>query len=143
MGSGSYTEGVGLSVKILDLISFIESRVTYTYYPNRFPVDSAYVPDEVSVVTLTGGFPINDVGTRRPSFQVRVRGGVNGDAACEAKAYEIHGSLTNLEEVVIGTAEVVAIRAMNSVPLYLGEDENQRPIYSMNFQTTVRNTNAT
>jgi hypothetical protein len=123
-------------LKALELINFIKARVTGVYYPNTFPSTGA---DEVIAVKLTGGFPTDQwTGKKQPSFQVMVRGAVNGDGACEAKAYELHGALTNLREVTIGTDSVVIIRAMNSVPLFIGRDDNNRPIYSMNFDCVVR-----
>jgi hypothetical protein len=123
-------------VKTLELINFIKARVPGVYYPNRFPNDA---PDEVVSVKLTGGFPTDQwTGKKQPSFQVMVRGVVKGEGACEAKAYDIHSALTNLREITIGTDSVVIIRAMNSVPLFIGYDENDRPIYSMNFDCVVR-----
>lgn len=129
-------------MRIRDLVNFIENLVPGRYSENSFPLESKY--DEWTAVRLTGGFPINQwTGKKQPSFQVRVRG--NPDNAdhnepedTEARAYEIHQALTNLTNVKIGNASIVKIRAMNSVPLPIGNDENNRPIYSMNFDTVVR-----
>jgi hypothetical protein len=136
MAIGCNRKGVGLNVKILELITFIKTRVPGVYYPNRFPNN---VTDEVAMAKLTGGFPTSEwTGKKQPSFQVMVRGKVNGEGTCEAKAYEIHEALTNMREVTIGTDSVVVIRSMNSVPLFIGYDENDRPIYSINFDCVVR-----
>jgi|SRR5690625_205771 len=125
-------------MKIQELISFIKTRVPGTYYPNSFPVSGSVV-DRCSAVKLTGGFPISAwTGKSQPSFQVRVRGERAGQADVENRAYEVHDSLTNLRNVKIGTSSIVVIRSMNSVPLYIGDDENDRPIYSMNFDCVVR-----
>jgi hypothetical protein len=125
-------------VKILELITFIKARVPGTYYPNKFPTSTS-APDACAVVKLTGGFPPDQwTGKKQPSFQVIVRGGVNGDAECETRAYAIHESLKNLREVTIGSESIVVIRTVNSVPIYVGSDENNRPIYSMNFDCVVR-----
>jgi Bacteriophage minor capsid protein len=125
-------------VKIMDLITFIKTKVSYTYYPNAFPIDSQYVSDECATVKLTGGFPTRETGVRQPSFQVLIRGKQYGTPSVEAKAYELYDALTNVKEVTIGTSSVVVIRAMSSVPLYIGDDSNGRPIYSLNFDTVVR-----
>jgi hypothetical protein len=123
-------------VKAAELITFIQSRVAHVYYANRFPVNAA---DDCATVKLTSGFPVSQwTGKKQPSFQIRVRGASDNEAATEAKAYEIHAALTNLHNVTIGDDSVVIIRAMNSVPMPLGVDENERPIYSMNFDTVVR-----
>ncbi len=137
MGEAS-VGGVGW-MKILELIGFIRGLVPGTYYPNMFPVDSEYVPDNCSVVKLTGGFPTNQwTGKKQPSFQIRVRGETREQTEVENRAYEIHNSLTNLREIKIGDSSIVVIRAMNSFPLHIGDDENKRPIYSMNFDCVVR-----
>jgi hypothetical protein len=44
----------------------------------------------------------------------------------------------NLQNVMIGDESIVIMRAMNSVPLFIGNDDNNRPIYSMNFDCVVR-----
>ncbi|MBX6361283.1 MAG: hypothetical protein IRZ03_14525 [Acidobacterium ailaaui] len=125
-------------MKVLELIQFIKSRVPFTYYPNAFPADGVNTPDECAVVTLTGGFPVDELGKRQPSFQIRVRAKKYDDATAEAKAYEIFDSLTNLENVTIGDDSIVIIRPLNSNPMFLGTDDNGRPIYSMNFSCAVR-----
>lgn len=125
-------------MKIQELIAFIRSLVPGTYFPNSYPI-SEKAPDKCAVVKLTGGFPISQwTGKRQPSFQIRVRGEAGGQGEVEERAYAIHEALTNLRDVRIGNNSIVIIRAMNSVPLHIGEDENNRPIYSMNFDTVIR-----
>lgn len=125
-------------MKVMELKNFIESLVPGTYYLNSFPVSNLAL-DKSSAVKLTGGFPVSQwTGKSQPSFQVRVRDAKAGQAEGEERAYEIHEALTNLREVKIGSSSVVVIRSMNSVPLYIGDDENDRPIWSMNFDCVVR-----
>jgi hypothetical protein len=125
-------------VRILELISFIKTRVNGVYYPNAFPV-SAATPDVCSIVKLTGGFPPSQwTGKKQPSFQILVRGEAHEPGEVEARAYAIHEALMNLRNVTVGNESVVIMRAMNSVPLCIGNDENNRPIYSMNFDCVVR-----
>lgn len=125
-------------MKILELTSFVKARVNGVYYPNAFPI-STTAPDACAVVKLTGGFPPSQwTGKKQPSFQIVVRGKINDQAECETRAYAIHEALLNLHNVTIGTDSVVIIRAVNSVPIYVGNDENNRPIYSMNFDCVIR-----
>jgi hypothetical protein len=125
-------------MKILDLITFIKARVNGVYYPNSFPISTKAV-DDCATVKLTGGFPTDEwTGKKQPSFQILVRGKVNGQADAETKAYAIFDALTNLRDVMIGDDSVVVIRAMNSVPIFIGNDDNERPIYSLNFNCVVR-----
>lgn len=125
-------------MKILELISFIKSRVPDVYYPNAFPISKS-AKDDCTVVKLTGGFPPSQwTGKKQPSFQVLVRGKASGVAEVEERAYAIHAALLNLNNVTIGDDSVVIIRSLNSVPIFIGNDENNRPIYSMNFDCVVR-----
>ena len=124
-------------MRINELKSFIASRVDYVWFPNKFPPTG---PDRCGYVRLTGGFPTNDLGKKQPSWQVMLRaeGSGAGAAEVEAKANEIYAALTNLRDVTIGEDSIVIIRCMNSEPLYLGDDENGRPLYSINFNAVVR-----
>jgi hypothetical protein len=126
-------------LKILELISFIKTRVPGgAYYPNSFPVSKS-APDVCAVVKLTGGFPPSQwTGKKQPSFQILVRGKANDVAEVETRAYTLHEALMNLQNVTMGNESIVIIRAMNSAPLYIGNDDNNRPIYSMNFDCVVR-----
>lgn len=124
-------------MRIQELIAFIRSLVPGLYFPNSFPRSTESRYNNGSAVKLTGGFPPSQwTGKTQPSFQVRVRG--SDVEECEERAYLIHGMLLNLRNVKIGNNSIVIIRSMNSVPLHLGEDENNRTIYSMNFDCVVR-----
>ena len=123
-------------MRILELITFIKTRVNGVYYPNSFPISA---PDGCAVVKLTGGFPPSQwTGKKQPSFQVLVRGNSKDMAECETRAYAIYEALMNQRDVTVGDDSIVIIRAMNSAPLFIGNDENNRPIYSMNFDCVVR-----
>lgn len=125
-------------MKILELITFVKARVPGVYYPNAFPVSTS-TADECFVVKLTGGLPTDEwTGKKQPSFQIMVRGKAEGQTNVEAQAYAIYDALTNLREVTIGSDSVVVIRSVTSVPIFIGNDENKRPIYSMNFDCVVR-----
>lgn len=125
-------------MKVETLRLFINSLVPGTYFNNQFPV-GPNIPDKCSVIKLTGGFPTSQwTGKKQPSFQIRVRGENKQDAEVESRAYEIHEALTNLKNVKIGNNSIVIIRAMTSIPIFLGQDENNRPIYTMNFDTVIR-----
>lgn len=123
-------------MRILELINWIKGRVSYTYYPNRFPPNAV---DDCAVVVLHAGEAASEwTGKRIPHFQVLVRGKPNDHAGAEAKANEIFDALINQAHVQIGSDHVVQIQAMGSAPFYIGEDENYRPVYSMNFRVIIR-----
>jgi Bacteriophage minor capsid protein len=124
-------------MRVYDLIEFINSLVPHKYFANKFPKETS---DACGYVKLTGGFPTRQLGVKQPTFQVVLRGedSEQGFLNVESKAMEIHKALTNLQEVTIGNSSITIIRSMNSEPLYIGEDEQNRSIYSINFEMVVR-----
>lgn len=125
-------------MKTDDLRVFINDLVPGTYFNTQFPVGDN-IPDKCAVVKITGGFPTNEwTGKKQPSFQIRVRGESRGEQEVETRAYQIHQALTNLKNVKIGESSIVIIRSMTPVPIHIGQDENNRPIYTMNFDTVIR-----
>lgn len=125
-------------MKILDLITFIRDEIPFSYYPNKFPLSSA-APDECAAVKIYPGQSIDEwTGKAEPSFQVLVRAEANGDAKAEEKAYEIFEMLANRKDVRIGDDYLSIIKPVGSAPFYIGEDENYRPVYSMNFNVVIR-----
>lgn len=123
-------------MRVGELIDFIETKVDGTYYVNKFPVDSKGAAISVK---LTGGFPTSKyTGLKRPSFQILVRGEARDGAGTEDKAFELYDALTNVTEVQVGGSSIVQMRCNNSAPLYLGDDESDRPIYSLNFDCVER-----
>ncbi|WP_096436492.1 minor capsid protein [Alteribacter populi] len=125
-------------MRVIDLITFLRGEVDYQYVPNKFPTSAGY-PDKAAAVVIHPGRPVDEwTGKRQPSFQILVRGGPNGDADAEAKAYEIFDTLANRRDVNIGADSLSIITPVGSAPFYIGEDEIYRPIYSMNFNAVIR-----
>jgi hypothetical protein len=125
-------------MKILDLIDFLESKVQFTYFPNRFPL-SDNTPDFCAVVIIHAGRGVDEwTGKKQPSFQLLVRGETRQEGIVEAKAHEIFDSIQNLKNVTVGEDSVAIIRPQGSSPFYIGEDDNNRPVYSINFNTVIR-----
>lgn len=120
-------------MRLDDLIDFLEAKVPYTYYKNSFPSAAS---DNCAYIRLTGGEKTRKSGIKEPSLQIVVRSDdVN---VTEDISYRLFKKLTNLQEVKIGDESVVIIRCRNSSPMYIGTDENDRTIYSINFEMVVR-----
>ncbi|MFD1444266.1 minor capsid protein [Thermoactinomyces vulgaris] len=118
-------------MNIRDLITMINERVNFRYFANRFPSTS---PDRCAAVVIQPGQPADSwLGTRRPDFQILVRGEPLDFEFTEQKANEIFDVLTNARHVKVGEEQIVQIFASSSAPFFIGLDENERPIYSMNF----------
>lgn len=59
------------------------------------------------------------------------------DATAYSKSKSIIYLLDGICNVVIESTEIISIEAINSDPLYLGQDENDRFIYSSNFTLMI------
>jgi Bacteriophage minor capsid protein len=123
-------------MKIQELISYIKSLVDYPFYPFIFPTTAE---DECGVVSIHQGLPIDEeTGVKYPNFQILIRGAAKDFRDVEAKAYEVFNALANKKEQQIGEHSVVVIRPQSSTPIFIGLDEADRPVYSMNFETVIR-----
>lgn len=92
-------------------------------------------PNRAVAVQLTGGFaPEGKADIRRPTFQVLVRGSSADDATLEAKAESVVTALHRQSTAITGWTWV-DLQLQGDV-LFLGWDENQRPLYSVNFAAT-------
>lgn len=116
---------------VTELKTYLSAVVPYAYHANEFPTESI---DDAAYVKLTGGFRPNEWTNRKqPSFQVIIRGGERSGPATEAKAYGIYDALHQRSDFVVGTQRIIRCTADQSTPLYLGRDDNKRPLYSVNF----------
>lgn len=123
-------------MRISELINFVNSRVPFTYQAHRFHVNS---PARCAYIAIQPGQAADEwLGTRRPSFQIVVRGDVNEYEFAETKANEIFEALLNVRHVNIGSDHIVQIFSNGSAPFYIGNDENDRPHFSMNFRVTIQ-----
>lgn len=124
-------------MQIQELISYIHSLVNGTYYPHSFPTTAA---DDVAIITIQAGAPMDtDTGVSYPAFQILVRAKPRDFQDGETRAYELWNTIKrNLKEQQIGGHSVVEIRPQGSAPLFIGMDENERPIYSLNYNMVVR-----
>lgn len=85
------------------------------------------------VITPTGGFPqLLAESLTYPTFQIRVRGASSGSTGLEQKVTDV---ITALNKVGPITLLSVTWRdcVMEGEPLFIGRDEEQRPVYALNF----------
>jgi hypothetical protein len=94
-------------------------------------------PDTAIAVVPTGGgtqFAVADNPLDRPTFQVMVRAAANSSTGLEQKVNDVITALNLYSGTPsTGGAEYVDIQKEGDA-LYLGRDENQRPVYSLNFR---------
>lgn len=123
-----------------DLISFL-ALSGFSVYP-----DEGFIPPDLPdsklpalFVSGTGGYAPHDYIPRdNPTYQVIIKGKsykVNpaNKAAAEAEAKRLINFLHRRSNYTAGTAYVWSSRAVQSNPISLGLDEQDRPMYSTNF----------
>lgn len=124
-------------MKIQEIINYLKSLVPSTYLAYTYPKNENL--HAVVVITPLPGFPKDpELGFTYPVFQVKVRGNVGDYAGAEAKAFEIFDAIANRYHVQIGPHHVVQITMGSSQPIFIGNDENERPIFTFNFQMKVK-----
>lgn len=117
-------------MNVQDLIGVIGAAVPFAYYPNRFPAKGV---DDCASVKFTGGAAPDKytIGVRSPSFQILVR--AKHPSTAEAKANELFDLLNGKTHFFVGNELVASCFADQSAPVYIGDDENGRAVYSLNF----------
>ncbi|WP_240514399.1 minor capsid protein [Bacillus cereus] len=116
-------------------MNYVKPIIPNTYYAYTYPTKSN---DECVLIVLHGGMPTRDTGVRQPTLQFLVRGNVGDVQTAEAKAYELYEEFKYKKDVMIGDWSVSKIQALQSQPIWTGTDEAKRPIFSLNFQLTIR-----
>jgi hypothetical protein len=97
-------------------------------YRDFFPT-----PHRQVLVRLSGGNPgEGKADLDRPTFQVLVRGQENESSGIESKVEAVVAALHRFDGTLSGWV-YPDIQRQGDV-LYLGRDDNQRPMYSLNFQ---------
>lgn len=122
-----------MSVAVPDINAYLRLAVPYTYVANEFATAN---PDDCAFVRLGAGYaPSEWSNKRRPAVQVVVRAKSANKADQIVRA--IYDDLTNKREFTFGDTRVVHCFANQSAPIYLGKDENDRTMYSINFTLTT------
>ena len=97
-------------------------------FPSTFPANA---DNECIVVSFIGGTPTRDT-VMYSTIQVVCR--AERPNRCYDLAVETQKYLTSLRDVRLLSGEVVIQwEAQHPFPLYLGEDENRRHLYSYNY----------
>ena len=94
------------------------------------------LPDLCVGLYDTGGLGGDEAqsGTWYPTFQVRVRGAVGGYQAGYELAQSIRDALHQLTNQTFNGTRYIYIFASGDI-LYIGKDDKDRPLFSINFRT--------
>lgn len=98
-------------------------------------------PDVVVAVIASGGSPPRvamgpTVLQRELSVQVLSRAAQDGYQACETLALQVHTILLTVGPVTLNGTVYRLIEAVDE-PAYLGTDENERPMFSANYDLVI------
>jgi hypothetical protein len=86
-----------------------------------------------ALTTASGDYTI-----KYPELGLRVRNA--DDATAYNKAKSILDLLIDVSNTVIRSSKIISIEAINSDPLFVEQDENNRYVYSVNFSITIEGT---
>lgn len=97
------------------------------------------VPDTIILVNGTGGTsPYPHLLINEPSVQVIVRGAKSGYVAARAKAAGVVNKLLGMTSYTDATSGDVYQSCIQMGDIsYIGQDDNTRPMFSMNFRFIV------
>lgn len=125
------------SEDIKDLLEDSSGVAGLVFGTNLFVGTMPTTPDSCVGLYDTGGPPPDEMisGLFYPTFQVRVRGAVGGYKTAYELAQSIRDNLHQRTGEAINGVTYVHIFATTDV-LYIGKDENDRPLFSVNFRTT-------
>lgn len=128
-----------------DLIAYLTgSGFSVSPIANFIPADTPDNKLPAIFVMGSGGFaPHEYVPTERPTFQMIVKGksfktNAANLAATEAEAKRLIKFLHRRSNYFVGGSLVFSSTAMQSNPIFLGVDEQNRPMYSTNFMFYLR-----
>ncbi|PEM65336.1 hypothetical protein CN613_25680 [Bacillus pseudomycoides] len=119
-------------VSIIDLVNYMkQEQVGGTIFPLSFPVNS---PDACSTVNFVSGTPTRG-GVGKVYLQVMTRD--VHPAKAEKSSNDIRSFLEKRTDFLLSDIQVIMVECQNFAPLYLGTDENNRHLFTLNYTLTM------
>lgn len=111
-----------------DILAHIKANITGEFYPLRFPVNSK---DACTIINITSGAEILGDVTR---IEVQYITRDIHPSNAELFSNNIIKFLTNKTDFKIANdVRVIQVLPKQFIPIYLGTDENNRHLFSINF----------
>lgn len=133
------TEVPEISFAADDVVNSAGQRVNM-FVDKRMPPE----PDTVFRLIGTGGdITARNVAVDRPSFQILARFDAGDSGTARLVCESIMDALFSLSHVTLSDGTWVAlVSGLQSEPLYLGDDDNGRSEWSLNFSASIQRPNA-
>jgi len=127
------------SVDIKDMLD-ADSNLSLTFAENLFVSEMPTAPDLcVAIYDASGDDLAPNFVYERPHVQIRVRGAKGQYSEAHLLAQTIRDTLNGTTNYEINSARYIGIWSMGDI-LFLGYDDNHRPLLTMNFR--LHRTNA-
>jgi hypothetical protein len=114
-----------------------ESELGLTYGTDLFISEMPSIPDACVCVYDSGGYApdgcLDGAQFERPTIQIQVRGARGGYLIAHELAQSIRDALHGLADYEINGARYLGMWLEGDVN-YIGQDDNNRPILSLNFR---------
>ncbi len=120
------------------ILTYLEAKGLVTAAVDGFVGYAPSSPDNILVVYPTGGLQSDGkLGYDTPTFQIFVRNtsAINGYALANA----VYSELQGLHNVTIDGIHVVNTIGIQSAPELIGVDDDNRSLYTHNYQIQIRN----
>ena len=119
---------------IEELITYASQYVPIPLYANDFPTKAK---GNVGFVRLEGGQPPHMYieGLRYPAAQIMIRH--EDERTAEKIAYQVWDTFNAKSNYMIGLTHVRLSTCDQSIPIYVGADNNGRTLYSINISFIV------
>lgn len=116
------------NLNYMNFIDYLKAHVSEPIYPLRFPTGA---PDRCITVEFSGGTATRGtVSTIFVQFMIRTIHPSHG----ETLADEILDFLDNRTSDNIGETQLILAEAQQGESIYIGTDENDRNLFSINFK---------
>lgn len=117
----------------VDLKDMLVAELGYTFGTDVFVGSMPEEPDDCIALFDTGGFGLEEYGYEKPSVQIRVRNNkyLGGHQAARDIKYKL--ATGEMNNTTVNDTRYIMIKDKSDV-LYLGVDENDRKLFTINFQ---------
>jgi hypothetical protein len=130
-------EGIALYLDSVDVATYDPDGPDGNVFIQKLP----QTPDAAIGIFAVGGFPASGThGYDEPSISIQVRGAPDDPVGALTLAEAIYGALHGLHSATLPDgSRVVRCLGIQSGPVSIGQDDQERHELTLNFQIQIRN----